>query len=304
VETEPVGAQPIEEPSEIPSEIPSEEPSDKPFDDEPFDAGVEADEQTDPKTYIEQLSGKLGQTLRSYTEDLGEPDFDLEKFAINSVISATNSSQMDEQDQNDIIEKIKTAGNTSSNDDENDGGDDNNTENDGDGESDGESDGGSDGINVDDLGGDLEDDLSENTGNFLINPKKSSIFAPKGSKEYEEMVKKKLDETFNQGSDVEPAVKPVVKPTKTPEPIKPIRRNKPFQPTPTVVPIQPKAVSETGSSVEKKTDVMGLAKELASVSKNINDMIAKQNNFFNDKQIEGGDVSKVISQAAELIKNR
>ncbi len=54
---------------------------DKPFDDEPFDAGVEADEESDPKTFIQQLAGKLGQSLRAYNGEQGNPDFDLEKFA-------------------------------------------------------------------------------------------------------------------------------------------------------------------------------------------------------------------------------
>ena len=83
---------------------------DKPFDDTPFDAGVEADEETDPEKFIQQLSGKLGTSLRKYTEEKGEPDFDLEKFAINSVISATNTAEMDEEDQKDIIKKIKSSG--------------------------------------------------------------------------------------------------------------------------------------------------------------------------------------------------
>jgi hypothetical protein len=83
---------------------------DKPFDDEPFDAGVEADEDTDPEKFIQQLSGKLGQSMRDYTEDKGEPDFDLEKFAINSVVSASHTAEMDEEDREDIIDKVKTAG--------------------------------------------------------------------------------------------------------------------------------------------------------------------------------------------------
>jgi hypothetical protein len=86
------------------------EGDDKPFDDEPFDAGVEADEDSDPKKFIEQLSGKLGTSLRKYTETEGQPDFELEKFAVNSVISATHTSDMDEEDQKEIIKKVKTAG--------------------------------------------------------------------------------------------------------------------------------------------------------------------------------------------------
>lgn len=84
--------------------------NDKPFDDEPFDAGVDADEESDPKKFIEQLTGKLGQSLRKYTEEQGQPDFDLEKFAINSLLAATHTSEMDAEDQKDIINKVKSAG--------------------------------------------------------------------------------------------------------------------------------------------------------------------------------------------------
>lgn len=84
--------------------------SEKPFDDEPFDAGVQADEETDPKKFIQQLSGKLGNSLRKYSEDEGTPDLELEKFAINSLISATHTGQMDGNDQKEIIEKLKAAG--------------------------------------------------------------------------------------------------------------------------------------------------------------------------------------------------
>jgi len=109
---------PIEEPMEEPMEEPVDDlvgledatADDKPFDDEPFDAGVDADEDTDPEKYIQQLSGKLGQSLRQYTEDEGQPDFDLEKFAVNSVLSATHTSEMDKEDQRDIINKVKGAG--------------------------------------------------------------------------------------------------------------------------------------------------------------------------------------------------
>lgn len=89
-----------------------EEPpsTEKPFDDEPFDPDVDADEETDPKKFIQQMAGKIAQSLRSYTKDEGEPDFELEKFVINSIISATNTSQMDKSDQKDIINKIKEAG--------------------------------------------------------------------------------------------------------------------------------------------------------------------------------------------------
>jgi len=91
--------------------------NEKPFDDEPFDAGVEADEDEDPEKYIQQIAGKLGTSLRKYNDERGEPDFDLEKYAINSVISATHTSEMDEEDQKDIIRKVKTSGADDDNDD-------------------------------------------------------------------------------------------------------------------------------------------------------------------------------------------
>ena len=83
---------------------------DKPFDDEPFDAGVEADETEEPKQYIQQLAGKIGQSLRKYEKEIGDPDFELEKFVVNSVLSATNTGEMDAEDQKDIITKVKTSG--------------------------------------------------------------------------------------------------------------------------------------------------------------------------------------------------
>jgi hypothetical protein len=50
------------------------------------------------KKFIEQLSGKIGQSLRKFTETQGQPDFELEKFAINSLLSATHTSEMDDND--------------------------------------------------------------------------------------------------------------------------------------------------------------------------------------------------------------
>ena len=118
----PAPAEPITEPADnagfgdfggegVSPEAPIDEPSDDmPFEKEPFDAGVDADEETDPKKFIEQLSGKLGQSIRQFTKDNGQPDLELEKFAINSVISATHTAEMDENDRNDIIKKINKSG--------------------------------------------------------------------------------------------------------------------------------------------------------------------------------------------------
>ncbi len=162
--------------------------SDTPFDKEPFDAGVEADEETDPKKFIEQLSGKLGQSLRSYTDESGQPDFDLEKFAINSVISATHTSEMDENDRKDIIKKINSAGK----DDAQDSGSDNQDNTDfGDDTQSGPDDGAASNDDFD-FSSDEEDlgensyQIYENEDFFLENPKRMSIFAPEDSPEFME----------------------------------------------------------------------------------------------------------------------
>ena len=110
ISTEPEAAGGEDVNIDLGGDAPEAAADDKPFDDTPFDAGVEADEDEDPEKYIQQLAGKLGTTLRKYSEDKGEPDFDLEKFAINSVISATHTAEMDEEDQKDIIKKIKSSG--------------------------------------------------------------------------------------------------------------------------------------------------------------------------------------------------
>jgi hypothetical protein len=219
--------------------------SDKPFDDEPFDAGVEADEETDPKKYIEQLTGKLGQSLRKFTEDQGQPDFELEKFAINSLLSATHTSEMDEEDKKDIISKVNTAGDgDSENDSEN--VDNNSDANTNDDNLDNSGDG--DALDFDSGDEDLEETILEKEEGFLIKPKRSSIFAPEGSEEanFKHKIVEKLHESFNQEEDMsEPTVEPEVAPApvKTPsvDPVTtPSRKNKPFLPMPSVDP-DPKA---------------------------------------------------------------
>jgi hypothetical protein len=169
-----------ETPTEPTQEMPEAPADDNPFDKEPFDAGIDVDEESDPKKFIEKLSGKIGQSLRDYTKKQGQPDFELEKFAINSLISATHTSEMDENDRNDIIKKINKAG---ENDSENpDMGDDNNDANSGDDNN--------DGVGAD-FGGDSQDGMEENTlfeedSIFLENTPKCSLFAPEGSPEFME----------------------------------------------------------------------------------------------------------------------
>ena len=66
--------------------------------------GEEGDEDGDTKK-IQKYTGKIGQMLR----DMDESDLDLEKYVINSIISAMHLDEMDEEDKEDIIEKIESG---------------------------------------------------------------------------------------------------------------------------------------------------------------------------------------------------
>jgi hypothetical protein len=109
----------------------------------------------------------------------------LEKFAINSLLSATHTAEMDEEDRKDIIKKVNTSGDEDNEDD--------NDNNSGDSDESG-----------DELGGDMgdlensdEEGLQE--GAFILDKdqiKRSSLFAPKGSKEAEF---KHDEETLEEG---------------------------------------------------------------------------------------------------------
>jgi hypothetical protein len=163
--------------SEPDMEQPDMEPSDKPFDDkEPFDAGVEANEETDPKKFIEQLSGKIGQSLRKFTETQGQPDFELEKFAINSLLSATHTSEMDDNDKNDIIKKVNTAGNNDSK--EPDMGDNNNNNDNGNDNEGGSNDNNDLSFDSNNEEGLEEYKVYESDDLFLDKPKKNNMFQP------------------------------------------------------------------------------------------------------------------------------
>jgi len=199
--------------------------NDKPFDDEPFDAGVEASEESDPKKYIQQLSGKLGQSLRKFSETDGV-DLELEKFAVNSVLSATHTSQMDSEDQNDIIDKVKTSGNNS----EDKAKEEPNNDAVSDAPNDAVSDAPTDG---EDLGGfdDLGDE--ENFGENFQFEENSSTFVDE-TKKIDEMIDKALEEIMGAEPDVKPVTTPTITPVKTP------RREKPWKVTPGISPT-PKA---------------------------------------------------------------
>ena len=82
-----------------------------------FDAGVQADEDTDPKKYIQQLTGKLSTTLNSYNSENGD-DEGLNKYVAKMIVKASTKN-MDDATKKDIIKAINTSQNPEPEDDEN-----------------------------------------------------------------------------------------------------------------------------------------------------------------------------------------
>ena len=74
-----------------------------------FDAGVDADENTDPKKFIQQLTGKLSQSLRKYNNDLPKPDEELFKYVAGMILKQTTDGLTD-SDKKDIIDKVNGNG--------------------------------------------------------------------------------------------------------------------------------------------------------------------------------------------------
>lgn len=72
-----------------------------------FDAGVEADEDADPQKYIQQLTGKLSQTINSYNNENGA-DPGLNKYVVCMIVAAT-CKNLDEKAKKEVIEKINSA---------------------------------------------------------------------------------------------------------------------------------------------------------------------------------------------------
>lgn len=70
-----------------------------------FDAGVDADENSDPKKYIQQLTGKLSQSLRKYNENLPQPEADLCKYVAGMILKQTTEGLTD-GDKKEIIDKV------------------------------------------------------------------------------------------------------------------------------------------------------------------------------------------------------
>ena len=165
-------------------------------------------------------------------------------------MSATHTSEMDNEDQEDIINKVKEAGkgdeDVTPEDNGNDVGNNGSTD-DGSTEFSGLG-GGSEPAAAAPSGG-VAESKEKKDDPFLFKPKKLSIFAPEGSEEanYKHKIVEKLHETLNQDDTAEPMVEPQVEPKVAPaEPVRtepivtPSRKNKPFLPMPNIKP-DPKA---------------------------------------------------------------
>lgn len=74
-----------------------------------FDAGVEADEEEDPKKYIEQLTGKLSQSLNKYQKNQPQVDVETSKYVAGMIIKAATKG-LEEKDITDILNKVKEDG--------------------------------------------------------------------------------------------------------------------------------------------------------------------------------------------------
>ena len=72
-----------------------------------FDAGVEADEETDPKRYIQQLTGKLSQSLNKFNDEQGN-DEGLSKY-VGKMILAQAAKALDDSGRKELIKAINTT---------------------------------------------------------------------------------------------------------------------------------------------------------------------------------------------------
>jgi hypothetical protein len=74
------------------------------IDDEGMDAEGEEPEMEGFMKPIQKLTGKLGQKLRDVEEELGSADI---KYVINSIISAVELDNLDEEDREDILDRFE-----------------------------------------------------------------------------------------------------------------------------------------------------------------------------------------------------
>lgn len=90
-------------------------------DNQGFDANVDADSETEPKKYIQQLTGKLSQELRKFNQEDNNQDNELNKYVLGMLIPQATKS-MNDSDKNEIVKKIQ-KGNIEDFDDTNDSND-------------------------------------------------------------------------------------------------------------------------------------------------------------------------------------
>lgn len=76
-----------------------------PFDSN-FDAGIDADEENDPEKYIQQLTGKLSQSLNKYNENLPQVDRDLNKYVAGMILKQTTKG-LSPDDVEEVMNKMK-----------------------------------------------------------------------------------------------------------------------------------------------------------------------------------------------------
>jgi len=68
------------------------------------DGGLDGEEQTPTVKSIQKLTGKLGQKMREYQDDM---DSDVIKYVLNSVIAAVDLEELDDEDRDDIISRLE-----------------------------------------------------------------------------------------------------------------------------------------------------------------------------------------------------
>lgn len=73
-----------------------------------FDAGVEANEETDPEKFIQQLTGKLSQSLKKYNDENGDDETGLNKY-VAGMIATQASKGLTDSEKDEIIKKINSG---------------------------------------------------------------------------------------------------------------------------------------------------------------------------------------------------
>jgi hypothetical protein len=73
-----------------------------------FDPGVEANEETDPQKFIQQLTGKLSQSLKKYNDENPDDEDGLNKY-VAGMVATQAAKGLTEPEKNEIIKKINTG---------------------------------------------------------------------------------------------------------------------------------------------------------------------------------------------------